>query len=80
MNLQRGLLRLGIASVTVWFVFWTFAYVIHPITSLRPEPSFANRVTGWSVVMPCLIATVILGTWVAAGLRSDAGSRLTRRW
>jgi len=76
MNLQRGLLRLGIGIAVVWFVFWTCAYVIHPYSSVRPEPaSWVIRVTAWSVLMPCLIAASILGGWIAAAFRSNQHSR-----
>ena len=54
----------------LWFVFWTFAYVIHPYSSLKVEPTFTIRITAWSVVVPCLVSAVILGGWIAAGFRS----------
>lgn len=66
-NLRRGFLRLGIGLAALWFVFWTCAYVINPYTSLKPEPAFAIRVTAWSVLAPCLLASVVFGGWIAAG-------------
>ena len=71
MNLRRGLARLGIALAAVWFVFWTCAYVLHPPSSLRPEPGFAARISGADVVLPCLAVAALLGVWVAAGFRPD---------
>ena len=69
LSLQRGFIRLAIAAATLWFVFWTAAYVIVPYTSLSPELSFVNRVTAWSVVVPSLAAAVILAIWIEAGFR-----------
>ena len=70
-NLRRGFRRLALAALATWFVFWTFAYVIHPFSSLRAEPSFAVRVTAWSVVAPCLAALLISGLWSAVGFRRN---------
>ena len=66
----RGLVRGAIAVVALWFVYWTFAYVIHPYTSLKPELAFIVRITAWSVVVPCLVTAIVLGVWVVAGLWS----------
>ena len=73
MNLQRGLVRLAISAVTVWFVFWTFAYVLDPYSSLKPEMAYADRVTSWMVMAPCVVTAVLLAVWTAAGLRSGLG-------
>jgi hypothetical protein len=78
MNLRRGCTRLAIGSAALWFVFWTFAYVIHPYTSLRPEPAFMVRITAWSVVVPCLVVAVLLGLWTAVGLRPKLEAPLAR--
>jgi heme A synthase len=64
-------MRLGIGLVLLWVVFWTFAYVIDPYSSLKPDLAYMARITAWSVLAPCLLATVILGGWVAAGFRSS---------
>ena len=62
----------------MWFVFWNFAYVMHSYSSVRPEPAtFALRVSAWSVVVPCVIATLLLGYWVAVGFRSAERRPLT---
>ena len=72
MNLRRGFLRLAISSALLWLVFWTSAYILTPYSSMRPEPaSFWIRVTATGVLVPCLVAAVILGCWIAAGLRSS---------
>jgi hypothetical protein len=77
-SMRRGILRLAVSLAVVWLVFWNFAYVMHPYSSLIPEPaSFAIRVTAWSVVVPCLTATLLLGYWVAVGFRSIERRRLT---
>ena len=71
-NLRRGFLRLGIGLVLLWLVFWNCAYVISPYnTSLKPEPAFVILVTEWRVLAPCLVASVVLGAWIAAGFRSN---------
>ena len=58
--------------VLLWFAFWNFAYAISPYnTSLKPEPSFMILVTEWRVLAPCLVASVVLGGWIAAGFRSN---------
>ena len=72
MNLRRGFLRLGIGLVLLWLVFWNCAYVISPYnTSLKPEPAFVILVTEWRVLAPCLIASIVLGAWIAVGFRSN---------
>jgi hypothetical protein len=75
MNLRRGLVRLAIGVSALWFVFWTFAYVLHPPSSLNPEPAFTARVAAPGVVVPCLIALLVLGAWVWVGFRSAERSR-----
>jgi hypothetical protein len=71
-NLRRGFLRLGIGLVLLWLVFWNCAYVISPYnTSLKPEPAFVILVTEWRVLAPCLIASIVLGAWIAVGFRSN---------
>jgi hypothetical protein len=69
-SLRRGFLRIGISLVVLWLVFWTVTYVLHPYSSVTPEPaSYAIRVTAWSVMDPCLVAAIILVGWAAAGFR-----------
>jgi hypothetical protein len=73
MSVRRGFLRLVISLAGLWLVFWNFAYVMRPFSSLIPEPaSFAIRISAWNVVLPCLVTTLLLGAWVAFGFRSDA--------
>jgi hypothetical protein len=58
--------------VVLWLVFWNCAYVISQYnTSLKPEPAFVILVTAWRVLAPCLVASVLLGGWIAAGFRSN---------
>jgi hypothetical protein len=72
MNLGRGLLRLAIAITGVWFVFWTYAYILNPIEGHSSEPTsgFMARFLDWKILIPCLIIAVILGIWAVAGFRS----------
>ncbi|HEV2334176.1 MAG TPA: hypothetical protein VGS13_01635 [Stellaceae bacterium] len=70
MSLRRGFLRLVISLVVLWMVFWTVTYVLHPFSTLTPEPaSFEIRVTAWGVMGPCLVAALILCIWSATGFR-----------
>lgn len=70
MNLRSGCLRLAIGLASLWFVFWTCAYVLQPPGSLKPEPAFAARVIAPGVLLPCLVAIIGLGAWVWIGFRS----------
>ena len=72
MNLRRGSLRLGALAAALFFVFWTFAYVVQPYSSIKPQPaSFADRIGGWNVVVPCAVVALLVGVWAAAGFRPD---------
>ena len=68
MKLERGFLRLGISLATLWFVFWTFAYVMRPHASDNtPAPHPVLPLTAQLV----LIGGAILGVpWIAGGFRS----------
>jgi hypothetical protein len=73
MSVRRGFLRLAISLAALWLVFWNFAYVMGRHSSLSPEPAtFVLRISAWNVVVPCLVTTLLLGTWVAFGFRPDA--------
>ncbi|HLY47270.1 MAG TPA: hypothetical protein VKQ73_16950 [Stellaceae bacterium] len=79
MDLKRGLTRLAIAAVTMWFIFWTVAYVMHPYSSLTPEPAtFLIRLMAWKVIAPCTVAIVLFGTWIGLGLRARMGPPMMR--
>lgn len=70
LNLHRGSVRLAIGLTVLWFVFWSCAYVVHPYTSLTPEPaSFALLIMAWGILVPCVIAALVLAYWIAAGFR-----------
>jgi len=72
LNLHRGFVRLGIALPALWFVFWSCAYVVHPYTSLTPEPaSFPLLIMAWGILVPSVLAALGLACWIAAGLRSN---------
>jgi hypothetical protein len=71
-NLRRGFLRFGIGLAVLWLVFWMCAYVISPYnTSLKSEPAFVILVTEWRVLAPYIVASVVLGAWIAAGFRPN---------
>jgi hypothetical protein len=70
LNLSRGCVRVGIGVAALWFVFWSCAYVIHPYTSLTPQPaSFVLLIMAWDILVPCVAAALVLGYWIAAGFR-----------
>jgi hypothetical protein len=81
LNLHRGYVRLAIGVTVLWFVFWSCAYVIHPYTSLTPQPaSFALLIMAWGILVPCVIAALVLAYWIAAGFRpNDASTSANRR-
>ena len=72
MNLGRGLLRLAMAITGVWFVFWTYAYILNPAEghSSEPNPGLMARFADWKILIPCIIVGVVLGIWAVAGFRS----------
>jgi drug/metabolite transporter (DMT)-like permease len=68
-NLRRGLFRLGLGLVWVWFVFWTFAYVIPSVRSENqgPPPSpFSSRTD-----IAAIVAALLIAPWVVTGFRQD---------
>jgi hypothetical protein len=72
LNLRRGCVRLGIGLTVLWFVFWSCAYVIHPYTSLIPQPaSFARLIMAWGILVPCVMTALLLACWITAGFRPD---------
>lgn len=69
MNLRRGVVRLGLGLVWVWFVFWTFAYVISSMRSENqgpPPSSFSSRNE-----IAALVAAILIAPWIVTGFRPD---------
>jgi hypothetical protein len=72
LNLHRGYVRLGIGLTVLWFVFWSSTYVIHPYTSLIPQPaSFALLIMAPGIIVPCVMTALLLACWITAGFRPD---------
>ena len=66
--MRRGLLRLAASGALLWFVFWTFAYVIRPQSSENvPFPPALSLTTEVALAMTMLLAA----PWVVLGFRSD---------
>ena len=74
MNLRRGLLRLGVSAMPVWFVFWTNAYVLNPPNSHSAASAiaFSSRIADWRVLLPCLVVALLVAGWTVAGFRSGS--------
>ena len=71
MNVGRGLLRLGLAIIAVWFAFCTYAYILSPV-EVQPG-SVAELLALFKdrrLMVPCLALAVLLGVWAVAGFRS----------
>jgi hypothetical protein len=68
-NLRRGLLRLALGSAALWFVFWTFAYVIGPQPS-EMSPSLPPALTA-STVIALIVVGLLLVPWIVMGFRSN---------
>jgi hypothetical protein len=67
-DLRRGVLRLGIGLAVLWIVFWTFAYVMRPLSSENGPPLPALAPT----TDISLILVVVLGLpWVLRGFRTN---------
>jgi len=74
---RQGIIRLGIGLVLLWFVFWTFAYVMRPHLSDNPRVPE----TPFSLVtqLAMVLATGFIGPWVVAGFRSGSERTGTAR-
>ena len=68
MNPQRGLARLGLSLALLWFVFWTFAYVLVPRASENAplEPAWSP-----TTKIALAAAAALAAPWVAAGFRAN---------
>lgn len=57
--------------MVLWFVFWTFAYVMRPHPSDNtPAPATAFSLT---TQLALVLAGGVVGPWVVAGFRPDPG-------
>ncbi len=65
---RKGLRRLGLGLVMVWFVFWTFAYVLHSLTSVSQAspPAFSP-----STDLALAATLLLLAPWVVIGFRRE---------
>jgi hypothetical protein len=64
---RPGLVRLGIGLAVLWFVFWTFGYVMRPHASDNPRV----RENPFSLItqLAMVIAVGFVGPWVIAGFQ-----------
>ena len=68
LNCRTGFLRLGVSLMLLWFVFWTFAYVLKPRSAENsPSPPAFSLSSDLA-----LLATVMLVVpWIVGGFRAD---------
>jgi hypothetical protein len=68
-TIRLGLTRLGLCSAALWLVFWTFAYVMKPLSSENAPPTGP----AFSLTMAfALLAVILLAVpWVVSGFRSN---------
>ena len=68
MNLHRGFLRLGIGLAVLWFVFWSFAYVLIPQhwESAPLPPAFSVRTD-----IAVLVVGILSVPWIVLGFRPN---------
>lgn len=68
MNYRRGLLRLVSGLVMLWFVFWTFAYVLYSRAAENQEspPAFSL-----STDLALAATLLLLVPWTLAGFRPE---------
>jgi hypothetical protein len=65
-------MRLGVALVALWYVFWGCAYTINPspFASREPEPtSFLIVITAWGVLVPCVVVAAMFSGWIVRGFK-----------
>ena len=68
LNYRRGLLRLGWGLVVLWFVFWTFAYVLYsPTAENRASPPAFSLSTDLALAA----ALLLLVPWIVLGSRPE---------
>ena len=66
MTLRRGFLRLGFGSALLWFVFWTFAYVLKPpLFEGTPTPAVFSLSTAAAI----LAIVILVAPWIASGFQ-----------
>jgi hypothetical protein len=70
---RGAMLRLGAALMILWFVFWTFTYVLR---SNRSESApMPDAMPPLSAQIALVFALAIVGPWVISGFRSAVGKR-----
>ncbi len=65
---RKGLQRLGLGLVMVWFVFWTFAYVLYQRSA---ENQVAPPAFSLSTDLALAAALLLLTPWVVTGFRPE---------
>ena len=68
MSPRRGLARLALSLMLLWFVFWTFAYVI---VSRRSENAPLEPAWSPTTKIALIAAAALAAPWIAAGFRAN---------
>ena len=68
---RRINLRLGVTVAALWFVFWTFSYVLRPYRS-ENAPTLAMLPLTTQIAL--VVAFAFIGPWLVSGFRPDRNS------
>ena len=76
MNITRGLLRLAVALIGVWFIFWTYAYILAEPGTHGPQTTaeILALFTDWRLLIPSIAVAFVLGSWAFAGFRRGSAT------
>jgi len=75
-NLRRGFLRLAISLGVLWFVYWTFAYVLG-IRHSENQP-ISGGPLAWQTVLAVIAAAAVALAWIVSGLRQTRYAGVVR--
>ena len=68
LNCHRGLRRLALGLVALWFVFWTFAYVLF---SRAAENQAVPPAFSLSTDLALAASVLLLAPWIVLGFRPE---------
>lgn len=70
-NPHRGLVRLAVVLAVLWFVYWSFVYVLRPRAAENAPYSDLTLASpmGIALAIALIVGAVAGAAWVRAGLR-----------